>query len=73
MENSLGFVLELKRASSSNDLRSYIERSREHSVWIKSDVYLRTIYDMHIQIKRKKTNQLSELINCALAVLVRLY
>lgn len=45
MENSLEFVLELKRALSSSDLSGYIKqlKSQDYSVWIKSDVYLQTV------------------------------
>lgn len=46
MENSLEFVLELKRALSSSDLSGYIKqlKSQVYSVWIKSDVYLQTVH-----------------------------
>lgn len=76
VENSLEFVLELQRASGSSDLCSFIRRSRDHSVWVKSDVYLRTICsDVQIHGIKKQTNknQFSELINYALAVMVPLY
>lgn len=63
VENSLEFVLELKRASSSSDLSGYIKQiSQDLSVWVKSDVYLQTIcYDVHIH-EIKNRNQLPELI-----------